>query len=134
MTTSSPITQRSRTQAPSPMSTRAPSRAPAKTVALRATTVFSPSSAGGRGPRDAVDRGDSTGCLPTTAPSWTTTPSPSTVPGATSAAAKRLRQPLERPDDHSSVPCDLLSVAVPLHEREEVLALDPQRLDAWDLR
>src|SRR5262245_25055343 len=134
MTTSSPITHRSRTQAPSPTSTRAPSFAPAKTVAPCAITVPSPSSAGGSGSRDAVDRGDSTGCLPTIAPSCTTTPSPSSVPGATSAPAKRLRQALERPHDHRAVPRDLLPVALAARAREEMLALEAQRLVGRDLR
>ena len=38
-------------------------------------------SAGGNDSRLAVERGESVGCLPTTAPSSTFTPSPSTVPG-----------------------------------------------------
>ena len=54
---------------------------PANTTAPVETIVPSPSSAGGSGSRFAVERGESEGCLPTTACSSTFTPSPSTVPG-----------------------------------------------------
>ena len=47
----------------------------------RRDDVPSPISAGGSGSRFAVERGESVGCFPTTAPSSTFTPSPSTVPG-----------------------------------------------------
>jgi hypothetical protein len=66
-TTSSPISQRSRTQAWSPTITRAPRRVPAKTIAPVETIVPGPSSAGGSESRFAVERGESVGCLPTTA-------------------------------------------------------------------
>ena len=69
MTTSSPTVTRSRTHAWSPTITRAPRRVPAKTIAPVETIVPSPSSAGGRSSRFAVERGDSVGCFPTTAPS-----------------------------------------------------------------
>ena len=77
--------QRSRTQAWSPTIARAPIVVPAKTTAPVETTAPSASSAGGNGSRFAVDRADSTGCLPTTAYSSTRTPSPSTVPSCTTA-------------------------------------------------
>ena len=85
MTTSSPTTQRSRTHAWSPTITRPPIRVPAKTTAPVETIVPAPSSAAGSSARSAVDRGESTGCFPTTAYSRTLTPSPSTVPGWTTA-------------------------------------------------
>src|SRR5437870_4791383 len=93
-----------------------------------------PISAGGSGAREAVDRGESTGCLPTTAWSWIATSAPRTVSGWTSAAAKRLRQPLERAHDHGAVACHLTAVAVAGDEPQEVLALEPQRLVGLDLR
>ena len=65
----------------SPRITRAPTVVPAKTIAPVETIVPSPSVAGGSGSRFAVERGESVGCLPTTAFSSTLTPSPSTVPG-----------------------------------------------------
>jgi hypothetical protein len=80
-TTSSLISTRSRTQDWSPRITRAPMREPAKTIAPVETIVPSPITVGGSGSRFAVERGDSDGCFPTTAPSSTCTPSPSTVPG-----------------------------------------------------
>ena len=80
-TTSSPIATRSRMHDWSPMMTRAPIVVPAKTTAPVETTSPSPSRAGARGSRLAVERGESVGCLPTTAYSSTFTPSPSTVPG-----------------------------------------------------
>ncbi len=81
MTTSSPTSTRSRTQDWSPRITRAPIREPAKTTAPVETIVPSPITVGGSGSRFAVERGESVGCLPTTACSSTLTPSPSTVPG-----------------------------------------------------
>ena len=60
---------------------RAPILVPAKTTAPADTIVPAPSSSGGSGSRFAVERGDSAGCLPTTAWSPITHPSPSTVPG-----------------------------------------------------
>ena len=81
MTTSSPTSTRSRTHAWSPTTTRAPMRVPAKTIAPVETMVPSPISAGGSGSRPAVERGESEGCLPTTAFSSTFTPSPRMVPG-----------------------------------------------------
>src|SRR5919201_449773 len=133
ITTSSPTTQRSRTHAWSPTITRAPTRVPAKTTAPVDTIVPGPSSAGGSGSREAVERGESAGCLPTTAYSSTCTPSPSTVPGSTIAvgwmsATERVRQPLEGAHDHRAVARHLLAVAVPVEEREEVAALEAQRL------
>src|SRR5881275_3187880 len=92
------------------------------------TTVPSPSSAGGSGSRFAVERGESVGCLPTTAYSSTFTPSPSTVPGwttavgCTSAATQRLRQALERADDDEPV-AGLAAVGALAHEPQEVLHL-----------
>ena len=51
--------------------TRAPIAEPAKTIAPVETIVPSPIVVGGSGSRFAVERGDSVGCLPTTAPSST---------------------------------------------------------------
>ena len=56
-------------------------RVPAKTIAPVETIVPGPISAGASGSRFAVERGESDGCLPTTASSSTLQPSPSTVPG-----------------------------------------------------
>jgi hypothetical protein len=81
MTTSSSIVTRSRTHAWSPTITRAPMRVPANTIAPVDTTVPGPSSSGGSSSRFAVDRVESSGCLPTTAPSRILQPSPTTVPG-----------------------------------------------------
>jgi hypothetical protein len=81
ITTSSPTTTRSRTHDWSPRITRAPTFVPAKTTAPVETIVPSPISVGSSGSRLAVERGESDGCLPTTAYSSTLTPSPSTVPG-----------------------------------------------------
>ena len=81
MTTSSPILQRSRTHAPSPTITRSPIFDPAKTVAPVETIDPSAILTGGSPSRFAVERGERTGCLPTTACSSTLTPSPSIVPG-----------------------------------------------------
>ena len=67
ITTSSPISQRSRTQAWSPTITRSPIVVPAKTTAPVETIVPAPSSSGGRSSRFAVERGESVGCFPTTA-------------------------------------------------------------------
>jgi hypothetical protein len=67
MTTSSPISHRSRTQAWSPTMTRAPTRVPAKTTAPVEITVPAPSSSGGSSSRFAVERADRVGCFPTTA-------------------------------------------------------------------
>src|SRR5262249_17908725 len=109
--------------------------APANTVAPWAITVPSPSWAGGSGSRDAVERGESTGCFPTIAPSWTTTPSPSTVSGETSPPIERLRQALERPHDHCTVARHLLpAAALAADGRQKMLALEPQRLVGGDLR
>jgi hypothetical protein len=80
-TTSSPTTTRSRTHDWSPRMTRAPILEPAKTTAPLETIVPSPISGGGSSSRFAVERGESDGCLPTTACSSTLTPFPSTVPG-----------------------------------------------------
>src|SRR5690349_11921541 len=108
-TTSSPMVTRSRMHDWSPRITREPTVDPANTTAPVETIVPSPSVAGGRGSRRAVERGDSVGCFPTTAYSSTFTPSPSTVPGYTtavswtSAATQRLRQALERAHDHEAV-------------------------------
>ena len=79
------MVQRSRTQAWSPTIDRSPIVVPAKTTAPVETTAPSPISAGGKASRLAVERADSTGCLPTTAYSSTRTPSPSTVPSWTIA-------------------------------------------------
>ena len=67
ITTSSPIVQRSRTQAWSPTITRSPTVVPANTTAPVETIVPAPSSSGGSSSRFAVERGESVGCLPTTA-------------------------------------------------------------------
>ncbi len=80
-TTSSPIVTRSRTQDWSPRMTRAPIELPANTMAPVETMEPSPTRVGGSGSRFAVERGERTGCLPTTACSSTLTPSPRTVPG-----------------------------------------------------
>ncbi len=61
--------------------TRSPMVEPAKTIAAVETMVPAPITVGGNGSRLAVERGESVGCLPTTAFSSTLTPSPSTVPG-----------------------------------------------------
>ena len=79
-TTSSPTSTRSRTQDWSPRMTRAPIVEPAKTIAPVETIVPSPILVGASGSRFAVERGESVGCFPTTAPSSTLTPSPRTVP------------------------------------------------------
>ena len=84
-TTSSPIVTRSRTQHWSPRMTRAPIVEPANTIAPVETTVPSPTTVAGSGSRLAVERGESVGCLPTTACSSTCTPLPRTVPGWTTA-------------------------------------------------
>ena len=54
---------------------------PANTMAPVETIEPSPIMVGASGSRLAVERGESVGCFPTTAPSSTLTPSPSTVPG-----------------------------------------------------
>ena len=66
-TTSSPSVQRSRMQAWSPTTAPSPIVVPAKTIAPVETTVPAPSTSGGSSSRFAVDRGESVGCLPTTA-------------------------------------------------------------------
>ena len=76
---------RSRTHDWSPRITRAPIVEPAKTIAAVEMTVPSPTTVGGSGSRFAVERGESVGCLPTTACSSTLTPSPRIVPGWTIA-------------------------------------------------
>src|SRR6266508_3316692 len=85
MTTSSPTTQRSRTQAWSPTITRAPIFVPAKTIAPVDTMVPGPSSSGASASRCAIARG-------------------------------------------------LDAVALAAHEREEVLALELERLVVRDVR
>src|SRR3990170_5454921 len=139
MTTSSPIAQRSRMQAWSPTITRAPIAVPAKTIAPVETIAPGPSSAGGSGSRFAVERGESTGCLPTTAPSSTLTPSPSTVPGYTIAlgctsCTERLRQPLERAHDDPAVGGHLPAVPVAGDEAQERLALELEGVVVGALR
>ena len=67
---------RSRTHDWSPRMTRAPILEPANTIAPVETIVPCPISAGGRGSRLAVERGESAGCLPMTAFSSTLTSSP----------------------------------------------------------
>src|SRR5512132_1751153 len=116
-TTSSPRVTRSRTQAWSPTITRLPTVVPAKTIAPVEITVPSPICAGARSSRSAVDRVERTGCLPTTAYSTTRTPSPSSVPGYTTAvgwisATERLGQLLERAHDHRPVVRHLCAVTV----------------------
>ena len=71
---------RSRTQDWSPSTQRSPTVEPANTIAPVEITVPSPIVVGASGSRFAVDRGESVGCLPTTAYSSTLTPAPSTVP------------------------------------------------------
>src|SRR6185312_1518902 len=141
ITTSSATSTRSRTQAWSPTITRAPSVEPANTIAPVEITVPSPTTAGGSASRFAVERGESVGCLPTTACSSTFTPSASTVPGWTTAVgwtsaaiAEALGQPVERAHDREPVAC-LAVVARPLaDEREEMLELEAERLVVGDLR
>src|SRR5438552_5229138 len=140
-TTSSPTCTRSRTQDWSPRITRAPMRLPAKTIAPVETIVPSPISVGGSGSRFAVERGESDGCLPTTAYSSTLTPSPSRVPGWTTAvgwisAMERPRQAVECPHDAGSVLRHLAAVAVSVagDQTQELLALQLQRLVRGDLR
>src|SRR3954451_18852816 len=138
MTTSSPTTTRSRTHDWSPRMTRAPTFVPAKTTAPVDTIVPSPSSVGGRSSRFAVERGESDGCFPTTAYSSTFTPSPSTVPGWITAvgwisATQALRQQLERAHDLEPV-VHLAPVPALLHEPDEVLALELERLVVPHLR
>src|SRR6201984_1066238 len=137
ITTSSPTTTRSRTQDWSPRMTRRPILVPAKTTEPVETIVPSPISAGGSSSRFAVERGDSAGCLPTTAYSSTLTPSPSFVPGYTTAvgwtsATQRLRQELERAHDLEAV-AHLAPVPAFLHELHEVPALELQRLGVREL-
>src|SRR5205823_8687090 len=141
ITTSSPTTTRSRTHDWSPRMTRAPTCVPAKTIAPVETIVPSPISVGGSGSRLAVERGESDGCLPTTAYSSTLTPSPSRVPGWTTAvgwisAMERPRQAVERPHDAGSVLRHLAAVAVSVagDQTQELLALQLQRLVRGDLR
>ena len=81
MTTSSPSSQRSRTQAWSPTITRAPIVVPAKTIAPAETIVPGAELERRQLLAAAVERGESAGCLPTTAWSPITQPSPITVPG-----------------------------------------------------
>src|SRR4051812_5408046 len=138
-TTSSAIVTRSRTHDWSPRITRAPTVVPAKTIAPVETIVPSPITAGGSGSRLAVERGESDGCFPTTAPSSTLTPAPSTVPGWTTAlgwmsADKALRQPVERADDARAVLGRLATVALACDQAQELLALELQRLVGRDLR
>src|SRR5512142_2745226 len=121
------------------MMTRAPIRVPAKTIAPVEMMVPSPISAGGSGSRFAVERGESDGCLPTTAPSRIFTPSPRAVPGWTTAlgwisGTKRLRETVERPDDAGAVLGDLAPVALAADEAQELLALELERLVGGDLR
>src|SRR5579885_1733704 len=139
MTTSSPTSTRSRTHAWSPTITRAPMVEPANTMAPVETIAPSPIRAGGSGSRFAVERGESDGCLPTTAPSSTLTFSPSTVPGWTIAlgwisATEALRQLVERPHDAGAVLGHLPPVALAADEAQELLALELQRLVGRDLR
>src|SRR6188472_1700120 len=141
ITTSSSIATRSRTHAWSPTITRAPSVEPANTIAAVEITVPSPTTVGGRGSRLAVERGESVGCLPTTACSRTLTPSPSTAPGWTTAVGwisaamvEALGQPVERTDDREPVASLAMVAGAFLHEREEVLELEPERLVVRDLR
>src|SRR5829696_8145713 len=144
ITTSSPTTTRSRIHAWSPTITRAPRRVPAKTIAPVETIVPGPSSAGGSGSRFAVERGESVGCLPTTAPSRILQPAPITVAGAITTCSpssrsggnrgKRVLELLEDADDDEPVGRDPPGVAAAGHEVEERLALEPQRLGRVDLR
>src|SRR5262245_14026454 len=139
-TTSSPSVTRSRMHAWSPTITRSPIVVPAKTTAPVEITLPAPIWAGERSSRFDVERGDRTGCFPTTAYSSTRTPSPSTVPGWTtavgwiSADTEGVGQPLQRPHHHRAVARHLLAVAVAVDEAEEVLALEPERLGRGDLR
>src|SRR5918995_532074 len=138
MTTSSPTTTRSRTHAWSPTITRAPRVVPANTIAPVETTVPAPTSAGGSGSRFAVERGESVGCFPTTAPSSTFTPSPRKVPSYTIALGwisatprrrlERLRQAVQRADDAGPVLGDRSPVALAGDQVQECLALESQRL------
>src|SRR5437773_702665 len=127
------------TKASSPISTPGQRIAPPPTRAPR--RIVGPSiSAGGSGSRVAVERGESVGCLPTTAPSSTLTPSPSTVPGYTIAlgwisasATQRLGQPVERAH-HAQPVARLAVVSGPVgDEIEEMLHLEAQRLVVRDL-
>src|SRR6476646_4788495 len=141
ITTSSSIATRSRTHAWSPTITRAPSVEPANTIAAVEITVPSPTTVGGRGSRLAVERGESVGCLPVTAFSRPWTPSLSTAPGGTTAVGwisaamvEALGQPVERTDDREPVASLAMVAGAFLHEREEVLELEPERLVVRDLR
>src|SRR4029078_7766360 len=112
---------------------------PSKMSAPVKITAPSPISAAGSGSRGAVERGESTGCLPTTAYSSTFTPAPRTVPSWTIAvgwtsATQRIGQLLERAHDHRAVARDLPPVALARDQAEEVLALEPQGLGGLDLR
>src|SRR3990170_105945 len=139
-TTSSPIVTRSRTHDWSPRMTRAPICEPAKTIAPLETIVPSPISAGGRGSRFVVERGESVGCLPTTAFSSTLTPSPRIVPGYTvavgwtSADIQRRREHVERTHDAGAVGRHFLAIALPGDEPQELDALELERLVARDPR
>ena len=145
ITTSSPIAQRSRTQAWSPTITRSPTVVPAKTIAPVETIVPAPSSSGGSSSRlggrarrerrlladDRVvadraalaehrarvdDRG--LGDLPLTRAPRRATP----------AAARARARPRARRCAAAQ------RVALAGDEREEVAALEPQRLVVRDLR
>src|SRR6187401_103975 len=131
-TTSSPISTRSRTHDWSPRMTRAPIVDPANTIAPVETIVPSPIVVGPSGSRFAVERGESVGCLPTTAFSSTLTPSPSTVPSYTVAvgwisATERFREPVERANDPRTVLGHGAPVAAARDQLEERLALEPER-------
>src|SRR5215210_17930 len=76
-----PMIARSRTKAWSPTITSSASSAPAKTTAPQHTTAPRPSTSGAGASRGALECFASLGGLPSTALSWITQPSLTTVPG-----------------------------------------------------
>src|SRR5918999_2791038 len=157
-TLSAPISLRSRTCAWSATTHLSPMRAPASTTAAAPTVTASPSTAGGGCSRDEVERAPSDGGLPSTQPSpsrepgpiavpactttfppitassGSSTPPPSSRPGARSDGCSTralLQRPLERLEHphhaQARLPARarLAAVRNPLHE---VAALDEQRL------
>ena len=120
---------------------------PAKTTAPVETIVPSPSSSGGSGSRFAVERGESVGCLPTTASSQhlarpRRAPCPGRRPRSRATCtlgAHAGRAPSESCSCSSARTTTARrarprAVALAAHEAQEVLALEPQRLVVRDLR
>src|SRR5919109_463251 len=112
----SPIVVSFSTREPRPMTTSSPTTQRSRTHAWSPTTTRAP----------------------IRQPSPTTVPGYTTAVGATSASGKRLLQRvlelLQGADDERARPRGLVPRAASLHTREEVLALEPQRLVVRDLR